>query len=78
VVTPPSPIAGTTGRLVSGEWVQEFDSVRGWRYVLEASADLTGWSELPVQAEGTGERLTLRVPAEGAANHRFFRVKAVR
>jgi hypothetical protein len=78
IVTPRPPVGTTSGRLIAGEWVQEFPTVAGWTYRLEASTDLIAWAELPGPVEGTGEPLTLRVPDQNSTPHRFFRVKAFR
>jgi hypothetical protein len=54
-----------------------FLSLRGWRYVLLASADLAEWSEV-MRADGTGERMTLSDPREAVFPQMFFRVRAER
>jgi hypothetical protein len=78
ITTPPYPVSSMDGKMVSSEWVQEFYSVRGWRYRLEASEDLATWTEVGAEAEGTGGQMTLRAENEGGARLRFFRVKAIR
>jgi hypothetical protein len=76
--TPPHPVGAMSGQLVSGEWVQEFYSLRGWRYRLEMSEDFAAWSGVGAEVEGTGGWVTLNAGNQGTTGHRFFRIRAVR
>jgi hypothetical protein len=78
ITIPPRPVGEISADFISGEWTQNFYSTRGWRYRLEASQDLASWSEVGIEVEGTGGRITIRAENQGGDGHRFFRVKAVR
>jgi hypothetical protein len=78
IIIPPRPLGETTGRLISGEWIHEFETLPGWRYRLESSEDLVNWSEVGGEVNGTGTHATLRATNQSNSSHRFFRVKATR
>ena len=78
IITPPRPVGETTGRLIAGEWVHEFEALPGWRYRLEASEDLASWSEVGGEVTGTGTRASLQTSGQATSSHRFFRIKALR
>ena len=65
-------------KLVSGEWLHEFETLSGWRYRLEGSEDLVTWIEIGAEVTGTGSRATLRAAIQSTSPHRFFRIKATR
>lgn len=71
---PPSPI----GRIVLvGLGQVECASVRGWRYILEASGDLNEWTAIWSEA-GTGGTLSLPDLRDAVFREQFYRVKAER
>jgi len=63
--------------VTAGNLQADFDSEFAVRYQPEISTNLTAWTESGTATNGTGEALTLSVPA-GTALHQFLRVRGNR
>lgn len=73
-----SELLFTSIAVSQGELVLGFATVAGTRYSLESSADLTpgSWQTLEgSERSGTGNSLSISVPIDSLAPHRFFRLR---
>ena len=71
----PDPPIGEVSMTAPG--VVSSTSTVGWRYVLEASGDLSAWTDV-VAAPGDGGRLVLSDLRESVSGRQFYRVRAER
>jgi hypothetical protein len=74
---PNSSAFSATGKLVDGEWEQSFVGSAGWFYTLQASTNLSDWSDVSAEVEGNDAELTLSPAGPETGALRFFRVKAI-
>lgn len=71
----PDPPIGAVSMTAAG--VVSSKSMVGWRYMLEASGDLSAWTDVAA-APGDGGRLVLSDPREAVSGRQFYRVRAER
>ena len=71
----PDPPIGAVSMTSAG--AVSCQSTAGWRYVLEASGDLSAWSDVAA-APGDGGRLVLTDLREAVFRQQFYRVRAER
>ncbi len=71
----PDPPIGAVSMTAPG--VVSSKSMVGWRYVLEASGDLSAWTDVAA-APGDGGRLVLTDLREAVSGQQFYRVRAER
>ena len=76
VTVPPPPIRHLSHSWSEGQWVEAFISRTNWNYVLQATTNLSTWSNVGTLQPGNGGRMLMQDTPSGAIPSRFYRIQA--